>query len=97
MSVASIWEAVIKHGLGKLPLPAPPADYLPQQRDAHGIATLPIDEGAMTHLAGLPALHRDPFDRLLIAQALQHGLTIVTVDTEVPRIRCHDSPQPDAR
>jgi PIN domain nuclease of toxin-antitoxin system len=83
LSVASIWEAVIKHGLGKLPLPAPPAHYLPQQRDAHGIASLPIDEGAMTHLAVLPALHRDPFDRLLIAQALQHALTIATVDTEV--------------
>jgi PIN domain nuclease of toxin-antitoxin system len=83
LSVASIWEAVIKHGSGKLPLPAPPAEYLPQQRDAHGIATLPIDEGAMPHLAGRPALHRDPFDRLLIAQALQQGLTIVTVDTEV--------------
>jgi PIN domain nuclease of toxin-antitoxin system len=83
LSVASIWEAVIKHGSGKLPLPGPPAEYLPQQRDAHGIATLPIDEGAMTHLAGLPALHRDPFDRLLIAQALQHGLTIATVDADV--------------
>ncbi len=83
LSVASIWEAVIKYGLGKLPLPAPPAEYLPQQRDAHGIAPLPIDEGAMPHLAGLPALHRDPFDRLLIAQALQHGLTIATVDMNV--------------
>jgi PIN domain nuclease of toxin-antitoxin system len=83
LSVASIWEAVIKHGLGKLPLPAPPATYLPQQRNAHGIAALPIDEGAMIHLAGLPALHRDPFDRLLIAQALEHGLTIATVDAEV--------------
>jgi PIN domain nuclease of toxin-antitoxin system len=83
LSVASIWEAVIKHRLGKLPLPAPPAEYLPQQRNAHGIATLPVDEGAIIHLAGLPALHRDPFDRLLIAQALQHGLTIVTADAEV--------------
>ncbi len=83
VSAASIWEAVIKHGLGKLPLPAPPAEYLPQQRDAHGITPLPIDEGAMTHLASLPALHRDPFDRVLIAQALQHGLTIATVDAEV--------------
>ena len=83
LSVASIWEAVIKHWLGKLPLPAPPAEYLPQQRDAHGIAALPIDEGAMPHLAGLPALHRDPFDRLLIAQALQHGMAIATVDAEV--------------
>jgi PIN domain nuclease of toxin-antitoxin system len=83
LSVASIWEAVIKHGLGKLPLPAPPALYLPQQRNDHGIAALPIDEGAMIHLASLPTLHRDPFDRLLIAQSLQHGLTIVTVDAEL--------------
>lgn len=83
LSAASVWEAVIKHGLGKLPLPSPPADYLPQQRDAHGIAALPIDEGAMTHLAGLPALHRDPFDRRLVAQALQHGLTLATVDPDV--------------
>jgi PIN domain nuclease of toxin-antitoxin system len=83
LSVASVWEAVIKHHLGKLPLPTPPADYLPQQRDAHGIASLPIDEGAMPHLAGLPGLHRDPFDRLPVAQALQHGLTIATVDPDV--------------
>jgi len=83
LSTASIWEAVIKHGLGSLPLPAPPADYLPNQREAHGIAALPIDEGAMTYLAGLPALHRDPFDRMLVAEALQHGLTVATVDPDV--------------
>ncbi len=83
LSVASVWEAVIKHGLGKLPLPNPPADYLPQQRDAHGIASLTVDEGAMPHLAALPALHRDPFDRIIIAQALQHGLTVATVDPDM--------------
>ena len=83
LSVASVWEAVIKNGLGKLPLPAPPADYLPQQRDAHGITSLPVDEGAMPHLAGLPPIHRDPFDRLIVAQAIQHGLTIATVDPEI--------------
>ncbi len=58
LSVASVWEAVIKHALGKLPLPGPPAEYLPQQRDAHGIASLPVDEGAMPPLASLPSLHR---------------------------------------
>ena len=83
LSVVTVWEAVIKYELGKLPLPSPPADYLPRQRQAHGIAPLPIDEGAMQHLAGLPPLHRDPFDRLLIAQALQHGLTVATVDPQV--------------
>jgi PIN domain nuclease of toxin-antitoxin system len=83
LSAGSVWEAVIKHGLGKLPLPGPPADYLPQQRDAHGIAGLPVDEGAMPHLATLPPLHRDPFDRILVAQALQHGLTLATIDPDV--------------
>jgi PIN domain nuclease of toxin-antitoxin system len=83
LSAISVWESVIKYSLGKLPLPAAPAAYLPQERNAHGIAALPINEGAMAHLAALPPLHRDPFDRLLIAQALQHGLTLLTVDAAV--------------
>jgi len=83
LSVASVWEAVIKYALGKLPLPEAPAEYLPRQREAHRIATLPIEERALAHLAGLPPLHRDPFDRILVAQALQHGLTVVTVDDAV--------------
>jgi PIN domain nuclease of toxin-antitoxin system len=83
LSVASVWEAVIKYALGKLPLPEAPAEYLPRQREAHGIASLPIEEAAFAHLAGLAPLHRDPFDRILIAQALQHGLTLVTVDDAV--------------
>jgi PIN domain nuclease of toxin-antitoxin system len=83
LSVASVWEAVIKHQLGKLPLPATAAEYLPEQRAAHQIASLPIDEGAMTYLAALPPLHRDPFDRLLMTQAIQHGLTLATVDPEL--------------
>lgn len=83
LSVASIWEAVIKYALGKLPLPEPPAEYLPRQRLAHRINSLPIEESSLIHLANLPPLHRDPFDRILIAQALQHGLTLVTVDDAV--------------
>jgi PIN domain nuclease of toxin-antitoxin system len=83
LSVASVWETIIKHSLGKLAIPTPPADYLARQREAHGIASLPIDEGAMSFLAELPPLHRDPFDRLLVAQALQHGLTVATVDPDV--------------
>ncbi len=80
LSAASIWEAVIKFQLGKLPLPHKPDDYLSQQRIAHSILALPIEEGAMPLLASLPPLHRDPFDRMLVAQALQHGLTLVTQD-----------------
>src|SRR5438477_617295 len=83
VSVASVWEAVIKHGLGKLVLPVPPAEYLPRQRERHHIASLPIDEGALIHLAQLPPLHREPFDRILVAQARQHNLTVLTVDDQV--------------
>lgn len=83
LSVASVWEAVIKYDLGKLPLPASPAEYLPRQRERHGIAALPIGEETMAHLAKLPPLHRDPFDRVLVAQAAEHGLTVLTIDGSV--------------
>lgn len=83
LSVASVWEAVVKNDLGELPLPTQPADYLPAQRERHGIASLPIDEASLGHLAGLPPLHRDPFDRMLVAQALRHDLTLLTVDDAV--------------
>ncbi len=83
LSAASVWEAVIKYALGKLPLPAPPHSFMPQRRVTYGFSTLPVDEAAMPHLAGLPPLHRDPFDRILVAQALQYGMTIATVDAAV--------------
>ena len=85
LSVASVWEAVIKHALDKLPLPKAPAQYLPEQREAHRIIAMPIEEGALVQLASLPPLHRDPFDRILVAQALQHGLTLVSVDEVILR------------
>lgn len=83
LSVVSVWEAMIKHQLGKLPLPAPPGKYLPEQRRRHRISSLTVDEASVARLAGLPPLHRDPFDRLLICQALEHGLTFVTVDDAI--------------
>lgn len=83
VSVVSVWEAVIKNMVGKLPFPAPPATYLPDQRRQHGFASLLVDEGAFPHLATLPPVHQDPFDRLLVSQALQHGLTLLSVDAAV--------------
>ena len=80
LSVASVWEAVIKSQLGKLPLPEAAETYLPRQRENHLITSLPIDEASVAQLAALPALHRDPFDRMIISQALQHDLTIMTAD-----------------
>ncbi len=83
LSVASVWEAVIKNQRGHLPLPAPPSSYLPQLRQTHGLTSLTIDEGAMSALANLPAHHRDPFDRLIVAQAIQHSLILATLDTQL--------------
>lgn len=66
LSVVSIWECVIKHQIGKLDFPSSPETYLPLER--------------RKHLINLPLLHRDPFDRLIISQALQHELVIMTED-----------------
>jgi len=60
LSPVSFWEISLKHSLGKLPLPQPPAQFVPQQRDKHMIAPLGLDEAAVAQLGGLPGLHRDP-------------------------------------
>jgi len=83
LSAASVWEAVIKQGINRLPLPGPAAEYRPDQRSRHGIAPLPINESEFGELAGLPMLHRDPFGRLIVAQALTYQFTLVTVDAAV--------------
>ena len=83
LSVVSVWEATIKYQLGKLPLPESPEIYLPRQRVIHLIESLPIDEETIAQLIGLPPIHRDPFDRLLICQAIQHNLVIVSVDSAI--------------
>jgi PIN domain nuclease of toxin-antitoxin system len=83
LSAASIWETTIKYQLGKLPLPNSPEVYLPHAREQHQIMPLSIDEASVALLASLPLIHRDPFDRILVCQALLHGLTLVTVDNLV--------------
>ena len=83
LSIVSIWESIVKYQLGKLPLPEAPETYLPKQRDLHQIVNLDLDESSVIQLAKLPPLHRDPFDRMLICQALQNSLTITTVDAAV--------------
>jgi PIN domain nuclease of toxin-antitoxin system len=85
LSVASVWEAVIKYQLGRLPLPESPDTYLPRQRERHQVASLPIDEDSVIQLAKLPPFHRDPFDRILVAQAKRHDLAIATIDPLIQR------------
>lgn len=80
LSPVSLWEALVKYRLGKLPLPEQPEIYLARQRVRHGIDALDLDEVSVQRLATLPDHHRDPFDRMLICQALEHELILVTVD-----------------
>lgn len=79
-SVVSLWETIIKYQLGKLAKPEPPESYLPIQRERHRIANLPLDEPSVQKLATLPPIHRDPFDRMIVCQAIAHEMTIITVD-----------------
>lgn len=80
LSAASSWEIAIKYSLGRLPLPVPPHQLVAEERARRGLASLPVDEESTLHVARLPPLHADPFDRLLVAQALVHGMTILTPD-----------------
>ena len=83
LSVVSFWEIIIKSQVGKLPLPAAPEIYVPNMRDQHQFSSLSVDEFDVAYVAQLPSIHSDPFDRLLVAQALRHGLTLLTVDAKV--------------
>jgi len=69
--------------LNRLPLPKPPAVFIPEHRAINRIQSLPLDEASAAHLQQLPRYHSDPFDRMLICQALVHDLTLVSADTKV--------------
>lgn len=83
LSVVSFWEMIIKQDLGKIKLPDKATLYIPQQRKKHQILNLDLDEASITHLSQLPLIHKDPFDRILICQAMEHGMTIVTPDQNI--------------
>jgi PIN domain nuclease of toxin-antitoxin system len=80
LSVASVWEMQIKSHAGKLELGLPLAELMESQRLANGIEVLPIQLAHVLALDELPPHHRDPFDRLVIAQANAEDLTLVSVD-----------------
>lgn len=86
LSAASGWEIAIKAYRGKLELAQPAWQLVPSQRELHGVESLPMDEEAALHAAKLPDLHRDPFDRMLVSQAILNGLTLLTPD---PLISCY--------
>ncbi len=83
LSAVSVWEIASKYGSGRLPLPEPPGQLIPTERRLRGVEALPFDEDAALQVLRLPPLHRDPFDRMLISQAIAHGLAIVTPDASI--------------
>lgn len=82
VSIASVWEIAIKHSIGKLPLAAPFSALIPQQLALNGFDLLPIELHQLSLVVSLPFHHRDPFDRLLIAQSLAEGIPIVGIDAK---------------
>jgi PIN domain nuclease of toxin-antitoxin system len=82
LSIASLWEIAIKTSLGKLTLGQPFRDLISRQLLGNEIALLPIDPSHLTILTDLPFHHRDPFDRLIIAQAMAEGIPVLSGDPE---------------
>jgi PIN domain nuclease of toxin-antitoxin system len=80
LSATSVWEIVTKYEQGRLPLPMSPEQLIPSARRIRGFTALAFDEESALQGRRLPWLHRDPFDRMLIAQAIAHGMAIVTPD-----------------
>jgi PIN domain nuclease of toxin-antitoxin system len=80
LSAVSAWEIASKCRSGRLRLPEPPEQWIRAKRSVRGVATLAFDEESALQVTRLPPLHRDPFDRMLICQAIAHGLAIVTPD-----------------
>lgn len=79
-SVVSAWEIVVKAGLGRLRLEGETDAFIDEQLEANAFQVLPVHLRHALALAGLPDLHRDPFDRMLVAQASNDDLTIVSGD-----------------
>jgi PIN domain nuclease of toxin-antitoxin system len=80
LSAASAWEVAIKTQLGKFTLAEPPGTYVPKRLSAQGIRSLSITQTHSLKVYDLPSHHRDPFDRLIIAQAIFENMTILTAD-----------------
>lgn len=85
LSAASAWEIAIKAARGSLLLPEPPEQYVPSRLQLHRMLALPVQLRHALHVYDLPPIHRDPFDRLLIAQSRLEDLPLLTSDPEISR------------
>jgi len=85
LSAVSAWEISLKCALGRLSFKEAPERFIPQRREKYGIAFLPLEEAAALSLHRLPNYHKDPFDRMLICQAITHGMVLLSPDPEIQR------------
>ncbi len=81
VSDVSIWEVTLKYAAGKLPLPDKPRTWVPEKFAHHLFKPLPLQQEVIYRSGELPRIHADPFDRLLAAQAMEAGMTILSPDT----------------
>lgn len=81
LSLVSVWEMQIKRQLGKLSLNLPLPELIASQQQTNGLQLLPIELNHIFTLENLPQFHRDPFDRLLIAQAITEQIPLLSIDT----------------
>lgn len=85
LSVASLWETTIKFQIGKLKLPTRVEDFIERQISETEIAILPISPNHVRTLSTIPLLHRDPFDRMLVAQSIAERLPLMSADKAISR------------
>lgn len=85
LSTISCWEIALKHSIKRLSLPDVPHRFIPVAREKLGVEILPLDEESALRTALVGRLHTDPFDHMLVTQALVHNLIILTPDEEIAR------------
>jgi PIN domain nuclease of toxin-antitoxin system len=85
LSAASAWEISTLSSRGRLVLPSPPGPWFREARERLGVGSLPVSEDDAVQASTLPEIHRDPFDRILVAQAIVGGLTLISPDEFIRR------------
>jgi PIN domain nuclease of toxin-antitoxin system len=88
MSLASVWEITLKYRTGKLPLPQPPRYWIEEQVRLQNIEILDLVRESLYRSTELPAVHNDPFDRLIAAESLVHNLAIISPDEPFKTYGC---------
>jgi PIN domain nuclease of toxin-antitoxin system len=83
LSDVSVWEICLKWQTGKIRLPSPPRSWIEEQANTWALERLEVNRSHFYRATELPALHRDPFDRLLVAQSLETGRTLISPDRHI--------------